>query len=121
MLNDLANSTVIGIIAFIGQVNSSLFLVQIHQKFACPMHATMPNTVSLMGFYWNHKPIAGGRSLGEDTEKVELAQFFEKCDELSDTKTATNSPLNLNFFLRTSRISTVFTCKWHYLCLNMLT
>ena len=44
------------------------------------MYAIIPNTASLVGFYWNHKPLAGGRRLGEDMEKVELAQVFEKCD-----------------------------------------
>ena len=55
--------------------------MQIYHKFSCPIYAIIPNTVSLVGFYWDHKPLAGGRRLGEGRGKVELAQVFEKCDK----------------------------------------
>ena len=54
--------------------------MQIHHEFPCPMCPVLPNEVSLMGFYWNHKPLAGEQRLGEDRKKVELAQLFGKCD-----------------------------------------
>ena len=80
MLIGLAIRAVFGIIAYIGQGNLSLFLTKIYHKFACPIVAIIPNTVSLVGFHWNQKPLAGGRRFGEDREKAELAQVFEKCD-----------------------------------------
>ena len=80
VLIGLPITTVFGIIAYIGQSNSSLFLIRIYHKFHCPIYAVVPNTVSLVGFYRNHKPLAGGRRLGEDRVKFELAQVSEKCD-----------------------------------------
>ena len=56
--------------------------MQVYHKFPCLIYAIIPNTVSLVAFYWNHKPLAGGRRLGEYRGKVELAQSFEKCDEI---------------------------------------
>ena len=77
----LAIRAAFGIIACIGQSNLSLFLMQIHHEFPCPMNAILPSTVSLVGFYWDHKPLAGRRRVGEDKEKIELPQVFEKCDK----------------------------------------
>ena len=74
MLIGQAIRTVFGIIAYIEQDNLSLSLMQIYHKFPCPIYAIIPNTLLLVGFYWNHKPLAGGRRLGE-------AQVFEKCDK----------------------------------------
>ena len=73
-----------GIIAYIELGNSFLFPMQIYHTFPCPIYAIITNTVSLVGFYWNHKPLAGGRRLGEDRQKVELTQVFEKCDQIRD-------------------------------------
>ena len=71
----------VGMTANIGQSNSSSFLLRVNHKFTCPISAIIPNTVSLVGFHWNNKPLAGGQSLEEDKEKVELTRGFEKCDE----------------------------------------
>ena len=38
-------------------------------------------TVSLAGFDWDHKSLAGGRRLEEGDGKIESAQVFENCDE----------------------------------------
>ena len=56
-------------------------LMRIYHKFPCARYAVLPKAVSLVGFYWIHKPLAGERRLGEDREKVELAQVVEKCDK----------------------------------------
>ena len=78
MLIGLAIRTALGIIAYIGQSNSSFFLMQIHHKFPCSIYAILPNTVSLVGFYWHHKPLAGWQRSGEDKKKVEKgASFWE--------------------------------------------
>ena len=78
VLIDLVIRNVFGIIAYIGQDNLSLFLMQIYHKFPCPIYVIIPITVSVVGFYWNHKALAGGRRVGENKEKVELgASFWE--------------------------------------------
>ena len=83
VLIGLAIKIVHGIIANIGHGNLSLCLLQIHHKFPCPICAIIPNTVSLVAFYWNHKPLAGEKRLAEDREKAELAQVFKKCDDIA--------------------------------------
>ena len=47
-----------------------------YHQFPCPIDAIAPNTVSLVGFYCDHKSLAGGQRLGEDREKVELGASF---------------------------------------------
>ena len=36
----------------------------IHHKFLCSIYAIIPNTISLICFYWNYKPLAGDWRLG---------------------------------------------------------
>ena len=72
----LTSRNVFGIIAHIRQGNSSLLLMQIYHKFTSPICLIIPNTVPLVGFYWNHKPLVGRRRLAEDRGKVELGASF---------------------------------------------
>ena len=51
ILVGLAITIVVGRIAYVEQDNLSSFLMQIHHEYPCPMHAIIPNTVSLVGFY----------------------------------------------------------------------
>ena len=53
-----------------------IILMQIYYKFPCAKHAIIPNAVSLIGFYWNHKPLACGRRLGEGREKLSWRKFL---------------------------------------------
>ena len=67
---------VFGIIAYVGQSNLSLFLMRVYHESPCPKYAIIPNTISLAGLYWKHKPLVGRNRLGEDREKVEFGTIF---------------------------------------------